>query len=130
MAGPNLAWERVLAAIEADTRKAAALLAEPEPEPAPEAPDGDDAERTARIPADWMLPVTPVSSDPLTGLPKLSDMPPVPEELRERVERLQAEIDVVRAELIAALAKQRQIRVPHIGRSTTRQAPAFVDRRL
>lgn len=122
----NEAWERVLAAVEADTARAAALL---EPDPADLAqPDPASSAHDTSIPATWRLPSSP---DPtLVALPDPKDMPPIPEELRERIERLRDRIESLQKDLARALAEAartapRAVRIP-----THQPAPGYVDRRL
>ena len=98
MTSSREAWERVLAAVEADARRAEAVLHAP-PESfladGHENPAADEA-RCSGLPADWLLPAT-------TGLPPLESMPPVPEELSERILTLRAQIVALQTELAAAL---------------------------
>lgn len=74
-------WEEVLAAVEADAAHAAQLLR----------PD----------------PVDDVLTAPPVLLPELTQMPSVPEHLRERIETLKAHIDELQQELAAALREWR-----------------------
>jgi hypothetical protein len=97
-------WEEVLAAVEADAERTAALL-------------------TASV--------APPSPEPLV-LPPLAAMPPVPEQLRERIVRLRARIDELQGELAAALAEWRARDWPGPVRPPVPApaAPRFVDRRV
>jgi hypothetical protein len=112
------AWERVLAAVEADARRAEALLHAP-PEPiAPVQPDP-----LTGVPADWLLPT------PSGDLPAVSEMPPIPPELRERIETLRDQIGELQAELTTAL---RELRQPPrmVLAGVAAEPPVYVDRRL
>ncbi|HZC72233.1 MAG TPA: hypothetical protein VE442_16180 [Jatrophihabitans sp.] len=96
-------WDEVLAAVEADADRAAALLAAP-----PEAP----------LPADGA---------PLI-LPNLGSMPAVPERLRERIETLRDRIGELQRELTDAL---REWHVPApVGQVRVAAAPQYLDRAL
>jgi hypothetical protein len=121
MTSSREAWERVLAAVEADARRAEALLQTP-PEEFAERSDELDAASAPGLPADWLLPTA-------TALPPLESMPPVPEELSDRILELQAQIVSLQEELAAAL---RDIpRTP--GRkmvAAMAEVPAYIDRRL
>ena len=124
MPGSKQAWERVLAAVEADARRAEALLGT-----APEAVEPAELPDTvptapAGVPADWLLPASST-----TELPPLADMPPVPEELRERIESLRQRIDALQAELAAALRESRQPQRMVLACAAIKP-PLFVDRRL
>lgn len=124
MAGSAQAWERVLTAIEADTRRAEALLqAAPEdlvPDTAPSI--GSDGDRPRGVPAEWLVPVA-------SELPPLDTMPPVPEELSDRILDLRGEIIRLQSELAAAMRDipRQQAR---IGLQPAAEPPSFIDRRL
>ena len=101
-------WEDVLAAVEADVDRSAALVA-------------SSAEPGA--------PLDPAGSDPLVlVLPPLAAMPPVPEYLRERVERLRNRIRELEAELAATL-RDWQV-PPRPAPLVAVAAPRFLDRRV
>jgi hypothetical protein len=104
-------WEEVLAAVEADAERTAALLT-------------SAAEPIASPP-----PVLP-----LAVLPPLDAMPPVPEQLRERIIRLRARIDELQDELAAALAEwpapRRPAAVVRPAVVVAPAAPRFVDTRV
>lgn len=161
------AWEKVLAAIEADTIRAAALLASD-----PAAADLDPAELARRaiatsadadhpgvddplgtqqytylddvpaaqpkapqtgagqgIPANWRLPTNqPAAATP--ELPDPADMPPIPAELRARIERLQDRINSLKIDLAKAMAEVRAISQPTHRLPTEDSPPGFVDRRV
>lgn len=182
------AWERVLAAIEADTARAAALLADDphaaglEPAelariavaagqgyrpPAGLARTGPSHEAAATvstaaaaatapagsavsavsaladesmtgpaptgIPATWRLPAPQHTGDNPgpgrhpSGLPDPADMPPMPAELRDRIDRLRTRIAALQTDLAKALAEiritPRPVRIP-----TEEARPGFVDR--
>lgn len=124
MSGSKQAWERVLAAVEADARRAEALLVAPQDDqPEPGNPAGDG--RLDGVPAEWMLP------GGATELPPLTNMPAVPEELRERIESLRYRIDALQTELAEAI---RELRLPHAAALTGAQpassTPHYVDRRI
>ncbi len=133
----NEAWERVLAAVEADARRAEALLripahealpadlvAELAAEPVPEPP--------LAVPANWVLPgevpVVPAPTAALTELPPLAQMPPVPPELRERIEALQAQITELQRQLVSALEEWQPQRV--VVTTAPQAQPVYVDRRV
>lgn len=121
---PNPAWERVLAAIEADTRRAEALLQAPAEEP-----PAEPAEPALAVPADWVLPGEVVAAPAgLPALPPLADMPPVPDHLRERIEDLKAQIDDLQGQLARVLDEWRPQRVVVTG--PPQAQPVYVDRRL
>lgn len=115
------AWERVLAAVEADARRAEALLqpgATVEPEPAP-------AAEAFGVPGNWLLPSLAPSA-----LPRLEEMPPVPPELRERIEALRDQIEGLQAELATTLSEWRQPQRMVLAGAAPSEPPVYVDRRL
>ena len=97
-------WEEVLAAVEADAERTAALLTSA---------------------------TDPILSAPL-ALPLLAAMPPVPEQLGERIIRLRARIEELQDEFAAALSEWRAhdrpvaVRPPAV---VGPAAPRFVDTR-
>lgn len=164
MAAPsrsNAAWERVLAAIEADAAKAAALLVSDDASArAGIEPAGDDgasgdtrsamtnpaiAVAAQGIPSTWRLPATAaVAAGPTPGISAGAiyatagdlvlpdEMPPIPLELVDRIERLRAQISSLQADLQTAMAAARastQQTRPH-RRSGAEPRAEFVDRRL
>ena len=125
---PNEAWERVLAAVAAEAKRADALLHGPAADAAP-APVGP-----AGLPTEWMLPT---AANPAV-LPPLSEMPPVPPEMRERIEELRDHIEELQAELAAAMSELRRagangdghvVRRPVVVAMPSEQ-PVYVDRRV
>ncbi|HEV7204496.1 MAG TPA: hypothetical protein VGN18_07770 [Jatrophihabitans sp.] len=100
-------WTEVLAAVEEDARRAGELLA-------------SNPETTA-VPGEWTLPGA--------VLPPLADMPPVPEELRHRVQELRARIDELQAELVVALGEW-NMPARAVFTGVASGAPVFVDRRI
>lgn len=124
MPARNEAWERVLAAVAADVRRAEELLRAPVT--AAPAPDADSAAVPAGIPADWLLPS---AHDP--ELPPLSEMPPVPPALAERIVTLRDQIAGLQDELRAAMAqvRARPQRLP-VATPPRRPAAVYLDRRL
>lgn len=125
---PNEAWERVLAAVAAEAKRADALLHGPAADvtPAPVSPAG--------LPTEWMLPTA--ANSPV--LPPLSEMPPVPPEMRERIEELRDHIEELQAELAAAMSELRRagangdgyvVRRPVVVAMPAEQ-PVYVDRRV
>jgi hypothetical protein len=128
MPGSREAWERVLAAIEAETRRAETLLATPVEE-FPTNDDRDDSSDSAAtpssrgLPADWMLPTS-------TALPPLEAMPPVPAELSERILALRAEIIRLRDEMAEALRLLPQSQPRSMALATAIETPSYLDRRL
>jgi hypothetical protein len=129
MSSSREAWERVLAAVEADARRAEALLHTPA-EAFIESADANAATEEAAaagpsgLPAEWLLPAA-------VELPSLDSMPPVPEELSERILALRAEIMRLQTELAAAirtLPREQPRRLVAAGAVT--QAPSYIDRRL
>ena len=118
---PNEAWERVLAAVAAEAKRADALLHGPAADvtPAPLTPAG--------LPTEWMLPTA--ANSPV--LPPLSEMPPVPPEMRERIEELQAELAAAMSELRRAGANGDGyvVRRPVVVAMPAEQ-PVYVDRRV
>lgn len=128
-------WDRVLAAIEADAAKAAALLmsddasvqAGIEYDDVPAArPPGDDA--PTDVPATWRLPGDPSQAD--AGLPASSDMPPIPPELRDRIIALRTRITQLQSDLSDAMAEARQSMRSTESRPTPERPPELIDRRL
>jgi hypothetical protein len=124
VAGSAQAWERVLTAIEADTRRAEALL---QAAPADLVPDtapaiGSNGDRPRGVPAEWLVPVA-------SELPPLDTMPPVPAELSDRILGLRGEIIRLQSELAAAMRDipRQQAR---IGLQPAAEPPSFIDRRL
>jgi len=118
-------WERVLAAVEADARRAEALLLADEQAAAA-------AEETeagpAPVPADWLLPTTNPA-----GLPPIEQLPAIPEELRERIVALRAHILALQAELTSALRTWQHSQRATLGTGlvgTAAQPPVYVDRHL
>ena len=129
----NEAWERVLAAVEADARRAEALLRIPADEPLP----ADLVENAAvelppslAVPADWVLPgeVPPAPAAALPTLPPLSQMPPVPPQLRDRIEALRAQIADLQQQLARALEEWQP--QPLVIVAAPQARPVYVDRRL
>jgi hypothetical protein len=112
-------WERVLAAVEADARRAEALLiADEAPEPEPEPP-------LPGVPAEWLLP-----SNAGTLLP-VDQLPPVPAELRDRIEGLRDRILALQSELAEAVRTAQQAqRLTAAVPATPVESPLYVDRRL
>ena len=98
MTGPMPTWDEVLAAVESDAARAAELLYGP----------------TQRA----------VALDPPLELPPLAQMPPVPDELRARIEALRARIDDLADELRAALAACPQPLLHQPSRLPAHVAPA------
>lgn len=164
MAGPsrsNAAWERVLAAIEADAAKAAALLVSDDPT-ARAGIDHDGAAGETRsattaatvasqgIPSTWRLPAAGPGAAPGAGaraaagatpgavyamagdLVLPDEMPPIPPELVDRIERLRAQIASLQADLESAMAQARASARPPRSqhRSGAEPRPELVDRRL
>ena len=128
MTSSREAWERVLTAMDADARRAEALLhAAPESFLADNQQDGhDDAERNGHctgLPADWLLPAT-------TYLPPLESMPPVPEELSERILTLRAQIVTLQTELAAALRDIPRSQTRKVVAAAAVEVPSYIDRRL
>ncbi|HEY3737694.1 MAG TPA: hypothetical protein VGL26_09630 [Jatrophihabitans sp.] len=132
-------WERVLKTVEADARRAEALLAalaaqdEAKPEPA--------ESTTLAIPTSWLLPTADVSEqrelvDPVEAftsheaeaLPDFDEMPEVPEELSERILAIRTRIMELQAELTAALSEWKP--APAAPPTVRRLQPQFVDRQL
>lgn len=99
-------WEAVLDAVADDVRRTAELLFA-------------DREGTA---TDYMHFIAPVS------LPEISDMPPVPGELRTRICQLRAQITALQEELASALAESRH---PHrVLTADVPGRPLYVDRKI
>jgi hypothetical protein len=118
-------WERVLAAVEADARRAEALLLADE-QAAAAVEEADAA--AARVPADWLLPTTNPSS-----LPPIEQLPAIPEELRERIVALRSHILALQAELTSALRTWQHSQRATLGTGlvgTAAQPPVYVDRHL
>jgi hypothetical protein len=112
-------WELVLADVEADVQRSEALLA-------PAVLSYLDPAKPL-APAELMLPAGTVT------LPPLSDMPPVPPELLNRITTLRERIIALRAELEAELAEASQIyalRSTALHPAMVTAAPQFVDRRI
>lgn len=131
-------WERVLNAVEADARRAEALLAQVERDSAVELADASLA-----VPAEWLLPkapdagrapegVDPVEAyltTPASELPAIEDMPPVPAELRDRIVGLQAHIRELQSELEQALREWQPVAQQAPMRPVPPR-PQYVDRQL
>ncbi len=129
----NEAWERVLAAVEADARRAEALLRIPADEPLPADLVEDAGVKlppSFAVPADWVLPAEapPAPAAGLPALPALSQMPPVPPELRDRIEALRAEIADLQRQLACALEEWQP--QPLVVVAAPQARPVYVDRRL
>ncbi len=169
MAAPtrsNAAWERVLAAIEADAARAAALLTADhtsahtgiEYDAALGETSSDVAARMAvaaqgipaqGIPSTWRLPAntdgagatSPAAFNAAAGaafnaaafnaadLSLPDEMPPIPPELVERIERLRDQIASLQADLGNALAEAHVAARP-LRRPEPPTRPELVDRRL
>jgi hypothetical protein len=121
MTSSREAWERVLAAVEADARRAEALLQTP-PEEFVEHTDQLTEASLPGLPADWLLPTA-------TNLPPLETMPPVPEELSDRILELRAQILALQDELAAALRDIPRTPARKMVAATA-EVPAYIDRRL
>lgn len=122
----NEAWERVLAAVEADTRRARALVQAQVEEPVEPV---EPAEPPLAVPADWTLPAEVVPAPAgMPALPPLEDMPPVPPHLRERIESLKAQIEELQRQLVRALDEWQAPRV--VVTAAPQAQPVYVDRRL
>lgn len=110
-------WEAVLAGVEADVRRAEALV---------EAPPVSSAR--ALTPAELMMPA---AEEPVL-LPPLSQMPPVPLQLVERITTLRARITELQADLERCLAAARrtdQLPARPLLMPPAVEQPHFVDRR-
>jgi hypothetical protein len=94
-------WAAVLAAVEADVRRAEQLLATPA--------EANAATASAGAPAEAMLPGTfrQFTEAAWTELPAFEDMPPVPAELTQRIHLLRAEIVALQAEIKTEMAQWR-----------------------
>ena len=125
MTSSREAWERVLAAVEADARRAEAVLHAPPESFLAEQQETPAAENAAcsGLPADWLLPAT-------TGLPPLESMPPVPEELSERILTLRAQIVTLQTELAAALRDIPRSQTRKVVAAAAVEVPSYIDRRL
>ena len=116
------AWERVLTAVEADARRAEALLHAPPEEFAASCEEIDPA-TSVGWPAEWLLPTS-------TGLPSMDSMPPVPEELSDRILELRAQIMALQDELSAALRDIPRAQPRRMVGAAAVEAPSYIDRRL
>lgn len=117
-------WERVLAAMEADAARAAALLTGAQDEPHDDGPDTGAA--NTGVPATWRLP-TPDATTVPTPLPDPGEMPPIPDELRDRIVALREQILQLQGELASAMAEVRnQLRPAR--RPDPEPTPGFMDR--
>jgi hypothetical protein len=100
-------WEQVLAEVERDAERAAALLAAPPEDALP------------------YLDAVP------TLMPALAGMPPVPGHLRERIETLRDQIDALSAELAEALRNwPPRLPVSAVAASARSEPSRYIDRRL
>lgn len=147
------AWQRVLAAVEADAARATALLAgrdandatdhsgdgtgdRPDDragEPTGDKTDGEgvpDVRKRSEagaapdgVPAVWRLPAQRDHE-----LPDLADMPPIPADLRERIRGLRDRIDALQVDLARALQLARTMRADRV--PVRNAAPGYIDRRL
>lgn len=106
MAATQPTWDEVLDAVADDVQRAAELLFD---DPARHADSG-------RI----VAPVT---------LPELTEMPPVPRELRERIEQLRGQIADLQGQLSEALAESQRICRPRLSTMSS-ERPLYVDRRV
>jgi hypothetical protein len=103
---PQPTWEEVLDAVAADVARAADLLFENRV---------DDAA--------YQRIIAPVA------LPDIADMPPVGEELRQRICDLRTQIAALQTELAAALAEGRRLHRTSLS-SIRPEQPLYVDRRI
>lgn len=117
------AWERVLAAVEADARRAEAVLQAPAEEfiQAP-AEDGTERAQTG-LPAEWLLPTS-------AELPPLESMPPVPPELSERILALRDQIRQLQEQLAAAMHDISRNQPRTLVNAASVEVPSYIDRRL
>jgi hypothetical protein len=106
------AWEDVLSAVEADVRRSALLLV----------PDGTalaaGRSRSARGALDEPQPIT---------LPDLSQLPPVPPEMREQLTQLYDEIERVSSGIRSALSQAAAAQ--RLSAPQTPRTSRFIDRR-
>lgn len=135
-------WERVLNAVEAETRRAEALLDTIDGDRTDDSADTQQTLVSMAVPSDWLLPnaepglgseiVDPVeafnSHQPLE-LPPLDQMPPVPHELGERILTLRTRIMELQEELAQAMREWRPLSVPLPPAPRSRR-PIYVDRQL
>jgi hypothetical protein len=122
MTSSREAWERVLAAVEADARRAEALMQTPAEEFV-ESGDVLDAATVPGLPADWLLPTA-------TTLPPLDTMPPVPPELSERILTLRSQIMRLQTELSSAMRDVARNLPRRPAAAVPVEVPAYIDRRL
>lgn len=123
-------WERVLAAVEADARRAEALLLAEEQAAAAATEEAEAG--PAPVPADWLLPTANAAANP-AGLPPIEQLPAIPEELRERIVALRSHILELQAELTSALRSWQHSQRATLGTGlvgTAAQPPVYVDRHL
>lgn len=122
----NMAWEDVLAEVEADVRATEAALA---------TSAADFGVRRELAPAETMLPFgtsgTPGAGATGPYLPPLSGMPPVPSELLERIVELRNRIEALRmkmqAEMVELQAATARIAAQRPVAAVASAAPRFVD---
>ena len=122
----NMAWEDVLAEVEADVRATEVALAASKSAT-------DFGVRRELAPAETMLPAgtngTPGSPGPY--LPPLSAMPPVPTELLDRIVELRNRIEALRvkmqAEMLELQAATARIAAQRPVAAAASAAPRFVD---
>jgi hypothetical protein len=128
---PSLAggesWAAVLAAVEADVRRAERLLATQA--------QANAGSATVGAPAEAMLPGTfrQFTEAAWTELPAFEDMPPVPAELTQRIHLLRAEIVALQAEIKTEMAQWRAscaARRPAPASTQSAQAESFFMDRL
>jgi hypothetical protein len=119
------AWERVLATVEAEARRAEALLQAPAEEfvPRQEAETAAVDSRPTGLPAEWLLPMT-------DELPPLESMPPVPPELSDRILALRSQITQLQTELASAMRDIARHQPRTLVNAVPVEVPAFIDRRL
>jgi hypothetical protein len=123
MTSSRAAWERVLAAVEADARRAEAILQAPAEEFIQEPMDGDAESAPTGLPAEWLLPTS-------VELPPLESMPPVPQELSERILGLREQIRQLQEQLAAAMHALSRTQPRTLVNAASVEVPSYIDRRL
>lgn len=122
----NMAWEDVLAEVEADVRATEVALAAAKSA-------ADFGVRRELAPAETMLPSGTSAGTGQSGpyLPPLSAMPPVPSELLDRIVELRHRIEALRvkmqAEMLELQAAMGRLPAQRPLAATAGAAPRFVD---
>jgi hypothetical protein len=139
-------WERVLKTVEADARRAEALLAAvaqaAERDALTAVAVTEEPETNLAFPTSWRLPSGDLSEgrdiDPVEAfnalepdpLPPMEEMPPVPHELTDRILAIRARIVELQEELVDAMRQWQPLPVAASATAAAATRSVYVDRRL